>query len=194
VLTTSTPQPVTLPPPLCSPMTTGQILCMGEVVNPSGSAVERVQVQVLAYSRWGVLLAEGVTSIEQGHIPAGGSAPYRLLLPVNWLDFGNAAVQVVSADSVRGPLVMMEIQGDTFQYAQGVYGVAAVVRNPAATPVRLVRAVLTLYDAQGRVVGYRIQPLGAVLGEGALVEVQMGAAAQAPAVTYRVFVEAVANG
>jgi hypothetical protein len=128
--------------------------------------------------------------VEQGHIPAGAAAPYRLLLPVNWLEFGNAAVTLVSADAMRAPHLVMELADDTIRYEQGMYVVTAVVRNPAAVPAQLLRAVLTLYDAQGRVVGYRVQPMGALLGEQALVAIEVRAGAQAPAVTYRLLVEA----
>src|SRR5262249_16017181 len=101
ILPTNTPAQLELPSPTCYPSPTGTIRCRGWVANNILQPVERVTLHVRLLRRDGSILAEGNIGIEQGIIPTGGSAPYRILFSVNWLEYASALVTLQSADVVN---------------------------------------------------------------------------------------------
>lgn len=169
VLPTATPVALFLPVPSCYPVPTGEILCLGQVVNNRSEAIQRILLHVRLYNREGGTMAEGDTSIEQETIPAGTSAPYRLLLPGSWQQYSGSTVWLKSADMVQNAVMhwaALDIQEQPIQMIDGQYVLFVSVRNPNAETAHLLRAIATLLDADGQITGYRVMPLSSMLSAG----------------------------
>ncbi|MBI1278640.1 MAG: LysM peptidoglycan-binding domain-containing protein [Anaerolineaceae bacterium] len=197
ILPTSTPAQLELPSPTCYPSPTSSILCMGWVANNILQPVERVVLYVRLLRRDGSLLAEGEVGLEQGVIPTGASAPYRVLFNANWLEYASAVVSLRSADIASAAAekrVSLQIEGEQQHLENGFYIVSATLRNDAAASVHLLRAVLTLRDNQGHITGYRVLPLDGDLADNALVNIDISAVSQTSgSVSHTLFVEAIKN-
>ncbi|MBL8153995.1 MAG: LysM peptidoglycan-binding domain-containing protein [Anaerolineae bacterium] len=164
ILPTAAPLLLALPPPNCSPLTTGSVVCLGEVINTAAVPVERVTVSVQVIGRDGQILAAAESGLEQRLLLPGSAAPYRVLFHIDWEQFAGAAVTIHTADAAPGAeawFALPEPRGVQSVYANSAYHVWASIHGAEAVTLRLARAVLTLYDAAGRVTGYRIFPLNA---------------------------------
>ncbi len=195
ILPTSTPAQLELPSPTCYASPTGTVLCMGWVANNILQPIERVTLHVRLLRRDGSLLAEGDVGVEQGVIPTGVSAPYRILFSANWLEYGSAVVTLQSADvvsSIIGSRVGLQIESEQQRLENGFYIISATLRNDSSTSVRLLRAVLTLRDDQGRITGYRVLPLNGDLADNELTTLDISAVSQTgDPVSHTLFVEAI---
>ena len=193
ILPTSTPASLELPSPTCYPSPTETILCMGWVANNILQPVDRVLLNVRLLRRDGSLLAEGDVGVEQGVIPTGASAPYRILFTANWLDYASAIVTLRSADIASTEnRIALQIEDEQQRFENGAYVVSATLRNATSDPVRLVRALLTLRDDQGRITGYRVMTLNGELAGNELMTIDIGAFSQTPdSIGHTLFVEAI---
>lgn len=195
ILPTSTPAQLELPPPTCYPSPTGAIICMGWVANNLPQPIERVLLQVRLFRTDSSVLAEGEVGVEQGIIPTGASAPYRILVAANWLEYAGAVANLRSADlapAAGEKHIALQIEAEQPTLENGYYRVSATLRNTAPGTVRLVRAILTLRDANGRITGYRVQMLNGTLESDALLSLDMNAVSQVNTpITHTLFVEAI---
>ena len=141
------------------------------------------------------LLAEGDIGVEQGIIPTGASAPYRILFSTNWLDYASAVVTLRSADAANSSnekRIALQIEAEQQHLENGFYVVSATLRNDTSTSVRLLRAVLTLRDDQGHITGYRVLSLTGNLGGNELMNLDISAVSQTQnSVSHTLFVEAI---
>jgi LysM repeat protein len=153
-LPSPTPAPLLVQPPVCAATSAGTTVCLGQVSNPLSEAIANVAVQVRLL---GAPEAASTVAIEQAIIPPDGIAPYRALFDVAWGQFMGATVELVSAD----PAVASEQRAFPFITEQIAVDGARVrvqgrVSNPGAATALLERAVFTLLNAQGEVLGYRV--------------------------------------
>jgi LysM repeat protein len=194
ILPTHTPVALFLSAPACYPTSTGGILCMGLVTNTTSSSIGRVNVDIRLFHRDNSLLDEGLAGVEQSMIPAGAAAPYSLLFKAEWSGYGGVMVSLSSADLALAdgqPIIELPILNQHHSFEGGVYEVIATLGNPGNKTARLTRAVLTLWDANGYLTGYRVMTLGGQVEAGGTVSLQINAVAQ-HGVPYRhnLFVEA----
>lgn len=191
ILPTSTPLALTLTSPTCYPTATGGIMCLGLVSNHLAIPLQRVTLGIQVFGPGGGLLTESETSIEQGVIPVGGSAPYRVLFNAAWPDFGGAAVVLRSAESaIHSRFIPLDVLEEQAAQHETEYRIAAILHNPAAHSARLGRAVITLQDAVGHVVGFRVVQLYGEVGAGADYPLLVSASIpNGQAVTHRLYVE-----
>ncbi|MBI5666380.1 MAG: LysM peptidoglycan-binding domain-containing protein [Chloroflexi bacterium] len=166
ILPTPTPLPLPLFPPTCYDLPTNRIVCLGRVENPLRQPIGRVTVWVTLVDRDGLRLAEADAGVEQSVIPAGQSAPYRLLLQADWRDFGGATAALRSAEPAKTASVYPAIEDERGLWVNGRYSLSARLRNPSAQAMRLERAVLTLNNRAGQITGYRVVPLRRILNAG----------------------------
>ncbi len=195
ILPTSTPAQLELPSPTCYASPTSTVLCMGWVANNIAQPVERVMLHVQLLRRDGSLLAEGEVGLEQGVIPTGASATYRVLFNANWMEYASAVVSLRSADIANSDTekrVSLQIEGEEQRVENGFYMVSAILRNDTDTSVHLLRAVLTLRDTQGRITGYRVLSLSGDLAGNQRVTLDISAVSQTnSSVSHTLFVEAI---
>lgn len=193
VVPTSTPLAVLLNPPTCYPTPTDSIVCLGLVTNHLETPLQRVTLRVQVFRSDGTLLTEGEAGVEQEIIPVGGAAPYRILFPVHWQDYGGAVVSLRSADSAaaNGRFLALDIYDEQGAQHGGEYRIAAVLHNPAEQPAQLGRAVITLQDAVGHVVGFKVIQLHGDIQAGGDYPLLVSASIQgSQPVTHLLYVEA----
>jgi hypothetical protein len=138
---------------------------MGTVKNNQREPVGRAAVQVAIFKADGSPLQIQETVIEQHVIPAGASAPYRVLFPAEGEQrylvdsFGGVlpillrAEQISTADEQFVALIIEDEQGEI---VDNRYIVSARIRNPGPAHVETARLVVTVYDEMERVAGYRV--------------------------------------
>jgi LysM repeat protein len=194
-LPTSTPLNLPLIPPTCYPTPTNHILCLGQVTNPLGEAIQRVTVTVSLLREDGSLLAEGQAGIEQHVIPPGRSAPYRILLKADWRAYAGSAARVQSADSAPGAeqrFVPLEVYDREQQTADGHFEISAILHNPDAQIAHLRRVIVTLSDGKGQITGYRVIQLDHLLIANESFPLEISVISQVPGrpAQHTVYVEA----
>jgi LysM repeat protein len=197
ILPTAAPLPLALPPPNCSPLTTGSVVCLGEVINTAAVPVERVTIRVQVIGRDGQILAAAESGLEQRLLLPGSAAPYRVLFHIDWEQFAGAATTIYTADAAPGAeawFTLPEPREMQSVYADSAYHVWASIHGAEAVTLRLTRAVLTLYDATGHVTGYRIFNLNADLLPGADYSLELRIPAPAIPAYHNLLVEAIRLG
>lgn len=158
----SGPPGLIVEPPTCYDTPNRGLLCLGVVRSRLTTPVEQIRVRVGLSTA-----ARGVQTIalEQRQIPAGGFAPYRALF--RSVQDGHLApyAELVSAEPAAAHSLLPVVQDErgVLTHSESGYGryvVTAALYNPQQQPLTGLRAIVTLFDAEERVVGYRVQPLG----------------------------------
>ncbi len=180
-----TPLPLTLSAgPICYPQATGALYCLVEVRNPGAAPVQNVAAQIALIGPKGEALASQVAySALDVVLPGNGSplaawfssAPPAMVAPV---------AQVVSAEPAQAgaaPTTPLDVSAPRLATppAAGpgaLWTVTGQVRNGTAASVASVRLVLTLYDGQKQIVGYRTAMLPVGLAAGATEDFSISAA------------------
>ncbi len=146
---------------------TGSVDVVGEVYNPTASALENVRVLVVLQDAAGKSLQEAVAFTALEVIPPGQSSPFRVLIvepPPDYVRF--VALPLRGEISTRRRRVMLqpvELEG---RMEQVQFRVIGTLRNPDTLTLNEMRAVVTAYDAERRVIGYRYLRLDSALEPG----------------------------
>lgn len=197
VLPTAAPLWLALPQPNCWPLTTGSVVCLGEVINTTAIPVERITIRVQVVGRDGQIIAAVESGLEQRLLLPGSAAPYRVLFHLDWEQFAGAAAVIRTADAAHGAEVwfaLPEPRGVQSVYANSAYHVWASIHGAEAVTLHLSRAVLTLYDTAGRVIGYRIFALNTDLLPGTDYPLELRVPTTAIPAYHNLLVEAVRLG
>lgn len=163
-LPTTAPLALSVEPPSCTALGSGEALCLGRVLNGQSVAAANIELTVTVQDLAGAE-TRAVLAVEQGVLPVGGWAPYRVQLPIAPDAIAEITVEVSSADPAAEP-APVEVREPQLAYHDGRGRVSAALRNAGDRPVNLVRAVVTLLAADGRVLGYRVTPLEGRLAPG----------------------------
>ncbi len=178
---TPTPLAISLDPPTCFETTTMSLLCLGQLVNTLDEPVERVALVIQLLHADGRVLIEQSANTEQAIILPGQAAPYRVLFATGWKGYSRVVAVLRSADSAQQAserFIMPVIENESLSLENGHYIVSAIVRNPDAQTAQSLRVVVTLYDNNRRVVGYRVMQFDSPLAAGARLSIQVEVAPQ----------------
>lgn len=140
----------------------GSVWVLGEVVNPGGSSLENTQVRVALLDVSGAEAAVGTAFTALDVIPAGGKAPFGVLFvsPPEAVSFVVTAIRA-EASSEPGNRYMPIAVSDQRGALDGLqFNVTGTVVNQGPSSAMDVSAVVTTYDADGRVTGYREARVG----------------------------------
>lgn len=156
---TATPVPVAIEHVAFLETPAGGVWCLGEVRNLHSEPVELVQVQVSLYDEKGSPLAyqSGFTFLDQ--IPAGASGPFGILFEQGPSRFATYQIVPLSAVPAREEgrtslrLSVSDLVGEVLGPA--AYAVRGQVQNEDSASLEAVFAIVTLYDAEGKVIGVR---------------------------------------
>jgi LysM repeat protein len=192
---TSTPIPLPLEPPVCYEMPTMRLLCLGRVVNTLDQPVERTAVTVQLLQANGTTLLEQAANIEQALILPGQSAPYRVLFESGWEGYTGIVTVLRSADTARNVnerFIAPRIENEQGVLENGLYIVSAIVHNLDSLPAQGVRIIVTLYDDDQHVIGYRVIQLVHSLLGGESLPIQVAVIPQVAeeVMTHTLYVEA----
>lgn len=158
----STPTPTPLPLELVNlgfyETPTGGLWCLGEVWNRSGVDADLVQAVVSLYDANRRVLVERSAFTALDIVPQDGRAPFGVLFVQKPADFAAYQAQLVSGEAVTylgshyTDLAVIDDQGEWTGKALLVGG---QVENQGAMTAQGVSVVVTVYDAQGLVTGFR---------------------------------------
>ncbi len=138
--------------------TVGGIWCMGEVVNTTANPVTDLQLQVTLVDGLGTHLVSGVTLAAVDYLPGGARAPFAILFQEPPPEASDMSVVLLRAESIGAitagfvPLMVSNLEG---QVSGPQYRVTGRLLNDSGGAVERATVVVTLYDDEGRVLGYR---------------------------------------
>jgi LysM repeat protein len=137
----------------------GSSWVLGEVFNSTDQPIENVQVRVALLDAAGQEVASETPFLALDAVPAGSRAPFSVLFsapPTGVIDFTAYVVradQAYNYESRYTPLQVTEVQTRS---AGSQVGVSGKVTNTGSSNAVGAHVVITLYDAQGRVTGFRL--------------------------------------
>ncbi|RMF76276.1 MAG: LysM peptidoglycan-binding domain-containing protein [Chloroflexi bacterium] len=195
ILPTATPLALMLAAPVCYPVPSGSLTCLGQVENPRDEAIERVTILVQLLQADGAVLIEADTAIEQSIIPPGDLAPYRVLFDEGWEGYAGSAAFLRSADiarSVDSRFVAVSAEDQSTEFANDRYIILARLRNQGEQTAHNIRIVATLQNENGQSVGYRVFEMAEQLAAGETRPVRLEVMPHDPeaTITYHLYVEA----
>lgn len=138
--------------------TMGDIWCMGEVVNTTANPVTDLQLQVTLVDGLGTPLVSGVTLAAADYLPGGARAPFAILFrepPPEASDMSVALLRAESIGAITAGFVPLTVSGLEGGVSGPQYRVTGRLLNDSGGAVERATVVVTLYDDEGRVIGYR---------------------------------------
>ncbi len=186
-----TPLPVALAAgPMCYPQVTGALYCLVEARNPGAEPLQNVAAQLALIGPKGEVLASQVAYSALDVILPGHGVPLAAWFPSAPPGMVAPVAQVVSAEPVQAgaaPAISLDISGPRLApppaaTSGALWTVTGQVRNGSAAAVVSVRLVLSLYDGQKQLVGYRTVILPGGLAAGATQDFSVAAASLGGAV------------
>ncbi|MDY6876583.1 MAG: FxLYD domain-containing protein [Chloroflexota bacterium] len=147
----------------------GSLECLGEVVNTTAVTLTNVLVRVTLYDDAGAALMTGDAFAVADLVPPGSRSPFRVLFTVPPSAWTNPQVTIVRGEAAGAmatsyvPVIVTEMEGLP---SGPQFQVSGVVRNTSTEQTTgSVSIIVTTYDAQGLVAGFR---QGRVEGGGTL--------------------------
>jgi len=140
----------------------GSLECLGEVVNTTAFTLTNVLVRVTLYDDAGTALAAGDAFVAADLIPPGSRSPFCVLFtapPSAWASPQVTIIRGEAAGAIAAsyvPIAVVEVEG---QPSGSQFQVSGVVRNDSAEQAAgNVIVIVTTYDAEGLVTGFRQGP------------------------------------
>jgi len=137
----------------------GSLWCLGEIVNTTAFTLTNVQVRVTLFNGVGERLREADAFAAADLIPPGERSPFGILFtapPPNWASTEVTIVRGEAAGALADsyvPIAVTEVEG---QPSGSQFQVSGVVQNTSAEQAAgSVSVIVTTYDAQGVVTGFR---------------------------------------
>jgi len=158
----STPTPTPVPLELTNlgfyETATGGLWCLGEVWNRSGADAELVQVAVALYDAERRVLMERSVFTALDIVPPDGRAPFGVLFEQKPADFAAYQARIVSGEPavyLGSRYRQLRVLNDKGEPAGGAFVVSGQVENLGDVPAQDVSVVVTAYDDEGLVTGFR---------------------------------------
>jgi LysM repeat protein len=135
----------------------GSLDILGEVFNPGPGSLGNVKVLVTLQDGAGATLQNAVAVVALDSVPENQSSPFRVLFtdpPQAYAQFNITPLrgEIIDASATLIPLSVTQVDGrpDGVQFR-----VTGEITNPSADTPNKVRLLVTIYDQDKRVVGYR---------------------------------------
>ena len=136
----------------------GSVWVLGEAFNSTDQPVENVQVRVALWDAAGQEVASDAPFVALDAIPPGGRAPFSVLFsapPNDAIDFQADVVRADQAYNYDSRYAQLQVTDVQTRPVGSQYGVSGKVSNIGASNAAGAYVVITLYDDQGRVTGFR---------------------------------------
>lgn len=133
----------------------GALHLVGEVRNQSGEHLEDIVLKATLYNSSNQVLASTNEALYLYHLEDGEKTCYHITFlspPANWSYSRIEALSYSSSDGAIDGLVVISLTGD-YDRNTGNYTLSGEIRNGSEGTVRCVKAVGTLYDRDGDVLG-----------------------------------------
>jgi hypothetical protein len=157
------PAPATLilTPPRCHETPSGSLWCVGLVKNPLRVPVDHIAIQVSLLDQAGNIILEAAATCARSLLMPNEEAPYdALFVPAPESVVGGMATLVGAAEATNSATVALEVRDvqhkhDDDHASFSRVKVSGTVVNPAAEATFDILLVVTLFDTQGQVSGFR---------------------------------------
>jgi LysM repeat protein len=175
------PAPVALGEPACYPLAAAGVYCLVAARNPGIVALENVSARVTLAGADGLPLTSAVAYAALDLIPPGEAAPLAVLFqPGPVVPVAATGVEVLTGNLAGEPAppgraVPLRVSNARGEMIDGRWMATGQVQNGNGPVVTTVWVILTVYDAEGRPVGYRKQPLAGGLAPGETREFSVAA-------------------
>jgi LysM repeat protein len=175
------PAPVLLSQPACYALPTGSLYCLVEARNPGDVALENVSARLTLAGPDGLPITSAVLFSALDLIPPGGASPMAALFqPAPAIPIAATGLEVLTGNLAGEPAppgraVLLEVAGASGGLQAGRFVAAGQVRNVSPSPLSAAWVALSLYDAEGALIGYRKQPLPVGLASGETAAVSLAA-------------------
>ena len=142
----------------------GSLWCLGEIVNTTDFTLTNVQIHVTLFDAAGEPLAEADAFAAVDLIPPGERSPFGILFttsPSGWASPQVTIVRGGAAGALADSYVPIAVTEAESQPSGSQFQVSGVVQNTSAEQAAgSVSVVVTTYDAQGLVTGFRRGTVG----------------------------------
>jgi LysM repeat protein len=155
------PAPVTFSQPVCYPQTSSGLYCLVEARNPNDAPLENVSARIILAGADGLPFASQTAFSALDLVPAGAAVPLAALFqPAPAQPPAATGVEPVSAILVSEPVsaaqaVLLDVAATPGAILGGRWSVSGSVHNPSALPLTAAWVVLSVYDSNGRLTGFR---------------------------------------
>ncbi len=135
----------------------GSLDVMGEVFNPGPTGMGNVKVLATLQDDVGNALQSAVASVPLSVVPVNQTSPFRVLFTDPPQGFTKFVVTPLRAEAVdpRALIVPLAVRNVVGRPNGPQFRVTGEIANTTAETARQARLLVTIYDAERRVVGYR---------------------------------------
>jgi len=158
ILATPTPLPLEIVGVMLYQTPVGGVWCMGEVVNTTGGPITNIQVQVTLVTADGIPLQSGNTLAAADYLAPQARAPFAILFKAPPAGYADAHVSLLRGETVSAitaGFAPLDVAQPAGAVSGPQYRVTGMLVNNTGAAVRRITVVVTLYDREGRVSGYR---------------------------------------
>jgi LysM repeat protein len=158
LLPTPTPIAVAIEGLACHEQPVGSVWCMGEVVNSTESSIENVQLRVTLHNAAGEELIAGQVYTALDLIPSGQRAPFGILFASAPGSFDRSLAIPIRAEPSSEPAnryAALDVSPTEANPVGSLFEVSGSVTNPGQKAATSITVVVTTYDAEERVTGFR---------------------------------------
>jgi LysM repeat protein len=155
------PAPVNFSQPICFALTSNALYCLLEAHNPNKQPLENISARIILAGPDGLPFASQTAFGALDLVPAGAAVPLAALFqPAPAHPAAATGVEAETAILVSEPLsstqtVLLEVTASPGAVVGGRWSVTGSVHNSAALPLVSAWVVLSVYDANGRLTGFR---------------------------------------
>jgi hypothetical protein len=142
----------------CHEQPAGSLWCMGEVVNSTEASIENVELRLILLNAAGEELVGGNVYAALDLIPSGQRAPFGILFSSPPDSFDSFLALPIRAEASSEPATRYAVLkvGDIEVNPVGsLFEVNGSITNPGQNTVTSITVIVTTYDAEGNVTGFR---------------------------------------
>src|SRR5262249_7920378 len=153
-----TPLNLAIGSPDCYETPVGGLWCLGMIRNDLPMPIEQVIVRVYLVTADGTALAQQETSIARSALPPGAVSPYGVLfdrVPTNSAGPVVTLISAIEAYNLGSRLIPISVENVQTDLDNPAFHVTGNLTNRASMPIRDLNLIITLFDAAGRVTGFR---------------------------------------
>lgn len=184
LLPTPTPLPVSVQGAALYETPAGSVWVLGEVFNPGSTSLENTQVRVTLLDASGAEVASGTAFAALDVIPIDGRSPFGVLFvspPPGATAFVVTAIRAEASTEPGNRYMPIAVTSQQTAMDGLQFSVAGSIANQGPFDTTSVSVVLTTYDAEGRVTGYRQTNVGdGTLAAQAVAEFNISLASNGP--------------
>jgi len=171
LLPTPTPLPLGVAGVAFHETPVGSLLCLGEIVNTTAFTITNLQVRVTLFDTAGGQVAEADAFAAADLIRPGERSPFGILFtkpPLGWTSSQMAVIRGEEAGALAASYVPLAVTAVEGRPSGSQFQVSGMVQNTSADQTAgNVNVIVTTYDDQGSVTGFRQSTVEGPLAPGA---------------------------